>query len=147
MPVERFFDDLLEPNHKEGKLHGDEMHHAIRVFRLKESDTCEVINGRGLLAKVTIDEISKKYVSYRVDSIDIQQKSGLYKTLILGMPKFTKLELIAEKICELGCDELILFNADKSEKFDLSDNQMERLHTLFGTSLKQCGRLFALLCK
>lgn len=142
MPVERFFDANLNYADSEGKLSGDQMHHALKVFRLKEDDECEIINGRGLLAKVVVSEISKKHLIYKVLEKHQTPHKTASITLILGMPKFNRLETIVEKVCELGCDEIILFNADRSEKVDLSQNQLERLQLILQAALKQSGRLF-----
>lgn len=142
MPIERFYDPHLEVNTLIGQLSEEEMHHAVRVFRLKAGDKCQIINGHGLLAEACIDEISKKHVSYKVSLIHQQPRKILKRTLIIGMPKFNRLEFIIEKVCELGCDHIVLFNADRSEKTDLSKNQLERLQFLLQAALKQCGRLY-----
>lgn len=142
MPIERFFDANLNHDDTSGKLTGDQMHHALKVFRLKLHDVCEIINGHGLLAEVEIIEISKKHMSYRVTKKIVVPHKPPVCTLILGMPKFTRLETIVEKVCELGCDEIILFNADRSEKLDLSPNQLERLQLILQAALKQSGRLY-----
>jgi 16S rRNA (uracil1498-N3)-methyltransferase len=53
-----------------------------------------------------------------------------------------KLEWVVEKATELGADALHFYTADYSEKDDLSANQLERLHNLSLSALKQSGRLF-----
>jgi 16S rRNA (uracil1498-N3)-methyltransferase len=142
MPIERFFDDKLNLHDKEGQLEGDQMHHALKVFRLALGDRLEIINGHGLLAQASIIAITKKTLTYQVEQIE-QIPAKLPSTvLILGMPKFNRLEFIVEKVCELGCGKIVLFNADRSEKTDLSKNQEERLNLLLQAALKQCGRLF-----
>lgn len=142
MPIERFYDPHLEITSSGGQLTDEEMHHAVRVFRLKEGQACQIINGHGLLAEASIEEITKKHVSYKVHSIHKEPKKALKRSLVLGMPKFNRLEFIIEKVCELGCDHIVLFNADRSEKTDLSKNQLERLQFLLQAALKQCGRLY-----
>jgi len=142
MPIDRFFDSHLDAASQEGKLVGDEKHHACKVFRLKPGDHCEIINGQGIVANVIISEITKNELFYEVNTHHIENIKIPQKTLIIGMPKLVKLELICEKATELGVDEIILFNADRSEKTDLSKNQMERLYNILISALKQSGRLF-----
>lgn len=142
MPSERFFDSNLEHHDSHGQLEGDEFNHASKVFRIKVGDTFDVINGQGLLAHCEALELSKKHLSYKVLSSSFTSKSIPKLTLVLGMPKFNRLETIVEKVTEIGCEEIILFNADRSEKTDLSKNQLERLNLILQASLKQCGRLF-----
>ncbi len=141
MPIERFFDSKLEQHDSHGQLEGDEFNHASKVFRIRAGDTFDVINGNGLLARCEALEISKKHLTYQVQSSSFVPKSIPKLTLVLGMPKFNRLETIVEKVTEIGCEEIILFNADRSEKTDLSKNQLERLILILQASLKQCGRL------
>lgn len=141
MPIERFFDANFTSGDTSGSLQGDEFIHASKVFRLKENDQFQIINGKGCLATVIADEITKKHISYKVIELVKDQVNIPKLSLILGMPKFNRLETIIEKVTEIGCDEIILFNADRSEKTDLSKNQLERLQLILQASLKQCGRL------
>jgi 16S rRNA (uracil1498-N3)-methyltransferase len=142
MPIDRFFDSELTHMSTLGTLKDDEMLHALKVFRLKIGDNFEVINGHGLLAQVTLTQTSKKHLSYTVHSFHQSPPQPPKKSLIVGMPKFNRLELIVEKACELGIEQITVFNADKSEKLNLSHNQLQRLHAILVASLKQCGRLF-----
>lgn len=141
MPIERFFDSKLDQHDSHGQLEGDEFNHASKVFRIKSGDIFDVINGQGLLAQCQALELSKKHLAYKVLSSSFIAKSIPKLTLVLGMPKFNRLETIVEKVTEIGCEEIILFNADRSEKTDLSKNQLERLNLILQASLKQCGRL------
>lgn len=141
MPIERFFDASLNNNDKQGLLKEDEFIHATKVFRIQPGDTFEVINGQGLLARAKALEVSKKHLSYEIITMTNTPKGVPKLTLVLGMPKFNRLETIVEKVTELGCEEIILFNAERSEKTDLSNNQLKRLHLILQASLKQCGRL------
>lgn len=141
MPIERFFDPLVDKDDKQGVLKEDEFIHATKVFRIKVGDTFELINGKGLLATAKALEVSKKHLSYQILKTSYTPPQVAQLTLILGMPKFNRLETIIEKVTELGCDEIILFNAQRSEKTDLSKNQLDRLQLILQASLKQCGRL------
>lgn len=141
MPIERFFDLNFQQSDKFGKLEGDEFTHATKVFRIHVSDRFEIINGHGCLAEVEAIEITKKYLTYKVHNVHFVPRGVPKLTLVLGMPKFNRLETIVEKVTEIGCDQIIMFNADRSEKTDLSKNQWERLNLILQASLKQCGRL------
>jgi 16S rRNA (uracil1498-N3)-methyltransferase len=142
MPINRFFDPNLTSDTKEGILEGDEFNHATKSFRLKHLDKIELINGKGALAQAFVTAVSKKHLSYEVESFHQEPQKVAPATLVLGMPKFNRLEIILEKITELGCLELVLFNADRSEKLDLSKNQWQRIELILVAALKQSGRLF-----
>lgn len=142
MPINRFFDPNLTSDTKEGILEGDEFNHATKSFRIRDADKIELINGKGALAQACVKSISKKHLSYEVESFHQEPQKIASATLVLGMPKFNRLEIILEKITELGCLEIVLFNADRSEKLDLSKNQWQRIELILVAALKQSGRLF-----
>lgn len=142
MPINRFYDPHLTINTQEGTLEGDEFNHAVRSFRIKEKEKIELINGKGAFAQAIVTNISKKNLIYQVENIHQTPPHLAQTTLILGMPKFNRLEIILEKVTELGCLDIVLFNAERSEKLDLSKNQWQRIELILVAALKQSGRLF-----
>jgi len=142
MPINRFYDPKLEKTSLQGRLEEDEFNHATKSFRLKKGDKLEVINGKGVLATACVLEITKKHLTYEITHLELFQPQIAPFVLVLGMPKFNRLETILEKVTELGCLEVVLFNADRSEKVDLSKNQLDRAELILIAALKQSGRLF-----
>lgn len=142
MPAERFY--------KEQQLHEEhelifvdaEYHHLIHVMRAKVDDTIEVINGWGHLAKGKIAVIEKKKAVVKL--IESHFTPAPQKSIILmqALPRPNRLDFILEKGTELGMTELWLFPGDRSERKDISDNQMERHKTITIAATKQSGRLY-----
>src|SRR5690606_11541255 len=59
-----------------------------------------------------------------------------------AIPRSNRLETILEKGTELGVTSFWLFPADKSERTECKEEQLERYRLILISALKQCGRLF-----
>ncbi len=141
MPAHRFFLDTTF-SEKTALLTGDEFHHLKNVMRARTGDTIEIVNGKGTLVHAHLIEIKNSSALLEItQKIDQPPPSH---TLILAQA-FTRpalLDWIIEKGTELGADEFWLFPGEQSEKKELSPHQIDRLHTLTLSALKQCGRLY-----
>lgn len=141
MPAKRFFiPSSLQ--HDTVIISGEELHHISSVMRLGVQDTLELINGHGELVQGTILSLDKNQGLIKIT--DYHQEAPPAPTLILAqaLPKFSLLEWIIEKGCELNVSEFWLFPGDNSEKKDLSTQQNTRLNNIVISALKQCGRLW-----
>jgi len=139
MPAERFFvdADLIDSV----SVEGTEFHHLVHVMRVRLGDEVELVNGRGALANAKVASFSKHSANLQILSVDQTPLSLPKVILAIPLMRPSKLELIIEKGTELGADAFYLYPADHSEKDDLSENQLERLHHIAISAMKQCGRL------
>lgn len=142
MPAERYFIPQALANNIEIFLEGQEHHHLANVMRTRIGEEVEVINGQGQLAIALVSALEKKRAVLSVQSVFVDANSLQKIILAQGLPRFTRLEFIMEKCTELGMSEIWLFPAARSEKKELSENQLARLETIGIASIKQCGRLF-----
>ena len=87
-----------------------------------------------------IQSISKKQAICKIISQSICTKNPTKKiTLFQGLPKLDKLELITQKITELGASELVPFESNFTiAKTNL--NKIQRLNKISQEACKQCGR-------
>jgi len=142
MPVDRFFID--EPLH-EGEmvtLQGDEFQHMSRALRKKSGEVVELINGKGDLAEGSIVEILKNNALITLKRVSHEEKKKERIILVQAIPRINRLDTIIEKVTELGCTDIHLFPGDLSERKDLSQSSMERVHKITQSALKQSGRLY-----
>lgn len=140
MPANRFFtQDALDQD--TAVITGEELHH-LHVMRLHEKETLELVNGHGELAQGIV--LSKDKEKATIKITHYTKHSPPHPTLILAqaLPKFSLLEWIIEKGCELNVSEFWLFPGDHSEKKEISSQQQIRLQALIISALKQCGRLW-----
>jgi 16S rRNA (uracil1498-N3)-methyltransferase len=141
MPQNRFFLDAPFSTHANLALDGDELHH-LRVMRLAVGETVALVNGKGALAEARLDSLDKKSASLHLLSVEVSSRSPCSIHLGIPLMRPSKLEWLIEKGTELGVDAFFLYRADRSEKEDLSMNQLERLRLLTIAALKQSGRLY-----
>lgn len=140
MPHNRFFSDAPFESQPEILLEETEWHHLAHVFRTKEGEHVELVNGRGQLAQATVLELRKKSALLKIDTFETKPLPSPL-ILALAMPRKNHLEWIIEKGTELGATAFWLFPGMWSEKEGLSPSQEQRLHSLCIAAMKQCGRL------
>jgi len=134
MPKDRFFAD--DPLLLDSLIQLDEKEqHHLRVMRLRPKEQIEVINGKGCLAKAEI-------LSHGLKIVAVEMQSPPPEIILCqGLPRMNRLDTILEKGTEIGMSAVWLFPGDRSEKKELSKNQIERADHVLKAALKQCGRL------
>jgi 16S rRNA (uracil1498-N3)-methyltransferase len=139
MPADRFiFEGPLTENIT---ISGAEFHH-LKVMRIAIGEEVEIINGKGAIATGTLTKMDKAAAHFTLNNIQVNQKLPAHRILGIPLMRPNKLEWIIEKGTELGADAFYLYPADHSEKMQLSSNQLERLHHITVSAVKQSGRLF-----
>ena len=126
------------------KLHqqNSSFHHLVHVIRGRVGEEIELIDGNGVLAQAKIVSIAKDSATCQVLDVTKEPPASFHLILALGMLKMSHLEIAIEKACELGINEIWLFQSERSEKKSLSTNGMKRLSHILLAATKQSGRLF-----
>jgi len=142
MPADRFYINAELKGGESILIEGPEHHHLSHVMRLGKGEEVELVNGRGHFALGTIVEVSKK--AAHVELLSTTYSEELTPRIRLAIPflRLSKLEWIIEKGTELGAGAFLLYPAKFSEKEEFSPRQLERLHLLAISALKQSGRLY-----
>lgn len=141
MPSDRFFINLSLESNQEVILRESEFHH-LQVMRIKEEEQIELVNGLGCLAQARIQKIEKKQAFLHVTGIYKQEIPLQEVILAQAIPRLNRLDFIIEKGTELGVTKFLLFPGALSERKNLTDHQIERMHQVTIAAMKQCGRLF-----
>ena len=119
-------------------------HQIINVLRMKNGDSIEVFNGKGLSVIAQINSDSKDVVARIISKknvFDSKLKINLYQSII----KNSKLELIIEKLTEIGISSFTPLITERSQKKDiisLSENKINRLRKICIESAEQSGKSF-----
>lgn len=112
-----------------------------KVLRYMPGDSCVLLDGKGVKAKALIKEIDKKHAT--VELIDLEKcKRPKEKIRLYCSPskKPATFELIAQKACELGVDEIIPLVGERSQVSEL--RKTERLRLIMKEASEQCERCF-----
>lgn len=125
------------------QLSKEEAAHAFKVLRLRAGEAVELTDGAGRLFAGELTEVSREMVSAQVlDELD-GKESPVRVTLYQGYPKADKLELIVQKLTELGAYRIVPVVMERSvAKPDQKDKakRQERLNRIAQEAAKQCGR-------
>ncbi len=124
----------------------EEVQHIVHVLRLAVEDEVELINGRGLLARVRLTAVSKRGVEGEiVESRQFSRPNRPRIVLACAMPKRSRFDEILEKSTELGVDEVIPMITERTEIVP-SKNAITRMDSrmvnIIVNASKQCKRMW-----
>lgn len=115
MTLQKYFVDKANWNGDDISITDEDAHHIIRVMRYQLGDKiiCNQPDGKAVIAVIT--EISDQRVIATVEK-DLEGTTELPVdiTIVQGLPKGDKLELILQKGTELGAHAFIPFQAERS---------------------------------
>lgn len=94
-------------NSKKVVLAGETGHHASRVLRLKIGEEITLADGRGACFKGRVTAVRRGEVEAEILEILPSSEPPLSVTLLQGIPKGDKMELIIEKCTELGVKKIV----------------------------------------
>jgi 16S rRNA (uracil1498-N3)-methyltransferase len=147
--MKRILCEKLPEPHRPSPLPEKEATHAIKVFRLKDGDLLEAIDGKGHGAVVRLrtrsGEPRLEFVE-KDEQHSLQAVTGASAPFILEMAilKGEAMEWVVEKAVELGASTLIpLVTAHTVVQVDKKGPEAfrERWQKIADQALKQCGRL------
>ena len=117
-------------------------HHLLKVLRMKNNDVVSVIfEGYVYLCSVNIDDNDLKLLIKDKKLIESELKTNI--TLIYGLPRTEKFELVIQKAVELGVSRVIPFNAERSiVKYDTSkiESKLKRWDMIIKEASEQSHR-------
>ena len=144
--MDRFFTPKNNINLEQNTciIEGEDVKHISRVLRCKENDKLEVCDMDNNEYICEIREINKDNILLDIiEKVNIKRESNLKVKLYQGMPKGTKMELILQKLTEIGVDEIVLVQAKRSvTKIDnkKEDKKIERWERIIYEAAKQSKR-------
>ncbi|WP_026842454.1 16S rRNA (uracil(1498)-N(3))-methyltransferase [Citrifermentans bremense] len=124
---------------------GELYRHMARVLRIKEGSEVELIENGGARHRGTVEEVGAKSLTVRISAsaAPAAEEPGLRITLLQGMPKGEKLDLILQKCTELGVAEVVAFDAARSVvklRGDRSATRLARYEKIVQEAARQSGR-------
>ena len=118
--------------------------HLVRVLRLREGDECLLFNGDGHDYGARITSAGKREVSVLILSArHIDNESPLRITLVQGIARGEKMDLILQKATELGVAGVVPVLAERTEvKLDAerTEKRMAHWRSVIVSACEQSGR-------
>lgn len=118
--------------------------HLVRVLRLREGDGCVLFNGDGNDCAARIAIAGKREVVVEILSLEpVHNESPLRITLMQGIARGEKMDLILQKATELGAAAIAPVLAERTEvKLDAerTEKRMTHWRSVIVSACEQSGR-------
>ncbi|MBR1543432.1 MAG: 16S rRNA (uracil(1498)-N(3))-methyltransferase [Muribaculaceae bacterium] len=114
----------------------DEAHHCVKVLRLGVGDEIEVVDGDGGLYLCRVASDNPKHCLVEIVSEKHEKPHWQHRIVLSVAPtkNIDRMEWMAEKVTEMGVDEIIPLLCDNSERRVL---KTERLRKILVSAMKQ----------
>lgn len=123
---------------------GPDVVHIVKVLRLGKGDTLTVLDGSGTVYEAVIEQTGRDAVICAIISeCNAGGASPVRITLVQGLPKGDKMDLIVQKATELGVYRLIPLVCERSVvklTGDKPQRRLERWQRIAVEAAKQCRR-------
>lgn len=141
----KFFVDPENIFHDTIKIIGEDVNHIKKVLRLKYDDNIILGDGNGTDYLVSVESFEKDCVLTKIlSSSKNTTEPPVAVTLLQGIPKSDKMDLIIQKSVELGVKRIVPVITDRTViKFDNkrdADNKAARWQRIALEAAKQCNR-------
>ena len=144
--MDRFFVDKKNINIENNTciIEVEDVKHISKVLRCRIGDELEVCDNNNNEYICEITNIDKNQVDLNIlEKVDIQRESDLKIKVYQGLPKGPKMEMILQKLTEVGVDEIILVQTKRTVvKVDdkKEDKKLERWERIIYEAAKQSKR-------
>lgn len=134
---------LTEEELSNNTLNEDNTHHFVNVLRMKTSDTFISMDNKGKRFNCSISNISKKFISFEVNSSELFEEPKLKIKLVQCLLKPEAFEEVLDKATQLGIDEIIPVVADNTVfSKDLFNKKISRFQKILKSASEQSQRIF-----
>lgn len=144
--MDRFFvkKEDINLNDKLCFIRGEDVKHISKVLRCKIGEKIEVCDNENNEYICQIDEIDKNIVTLSIlEKVQINRESPLRVTIYQGLPKGPKMEIILQKLTEIGVYEIVPVITKRSvSKIDdkKEDKKLDRWERIIYEASKQSKR-------
>ncbi|MDU3336017.1 16S rRNA (uracil(1498)-N(3))-methyltransferase [Paraclostridium bifermentans] len=144
--MDRFFvgKNNINLENKTCIIEGEDIKHISKVLRCRIGEELEICDNDNNEYICEITNIDKSQVELNiVEVVDIKRESDLKIKVYQGLPKGPKMEMILQKLTEVGVDEIILVQTKRTVvKVDdkKEDKKIERWERIIYEAAKQSKR-------
>ena len=144
MKPRRFFveGEPLEPG--ERLVTGKKAHHLTRVLRLGVGEPVVLFDGGGREFPAEILEVGRRLIRFKVSAGKrVERESPLSLMLALGLPRPAIMDLIVQKVTELGVNEIVPLRTERAQRWLTGEkdlNRIKRWDKIAQEAARQSGR-------
>ena len=121
----------------------DDLHHMMKVLRLKEGDEVDISDGAEWEYHARIETIGRDEAQLAIlDKQAFASEPSVEVTLFQGIPKQGKMETIVQKCVELGVHRIVPVFMDRTVVVDRGNfgKKIDRWNKVSAEAVKQCRR-------
>ena len=129
MKPRRFFveGEPLKPG--ERLITGKKAHHLTRVLRLGVGEPVVLFDGRGREFPAEILEVGRQLIRFKVSAgKGVDRESPLSLMLALGLPRPGIMDLIIQKVTELGVNEIVPLRTERAQRWLAGEKDLSRIN-------------------
>jgi len=143
--MQRYFTNELIEENNTVTITGEDAHHMIQVMRMSSGDDVYVVADGKTYTMTILEGTSKSVLLQMKETHEQTTEMPVKVSIVCGLPKGDKLELITQKATELGMHTLYPFEAKRSiVKWDKQKNEKKiaRLQKIAKEAAEQSHRSF-----
>lgn len=144
MKPRRFFVEGEPLGPGERLVKGKRAGHLTRVLRLGAGDSVVLFDGSGREFPAEILEVRRQFVRLQVaEGARVERESDLNLVLALGLPRPAIMDLIVQKVTELGVDEIVPVGTERAQKWlkgERGVSRLKRWERIAQEAARQSGR-------
>ncbi|MDE7402944.1 MAG: 16S rRNA (uracil(1498)-N(3))-methyltransferase [Muribaculaceae bacterium] len=103
--------------------------HCVRVLRMREGDTLEIVDGKGGLYSCVLKSARPKAAEVEITSKSTLDRHWKPEIIIAVAPtkNTDRMEWLAEKATEIGVDKLVFLNCERSVRKTTKPDRIEKI--------------------
>jgi 16S rRNA (uracil1498-N3)-methyltransferase len=114
-----FFEETLDINNlTRFEFNNENLHHCKNVLRVNKNSKILIFDGHGNTKTANISFNGKEVIFNNIEYSRYKNQKFNF-SIVQSLCEINKLELVIQKVTELGCKKLFLTNSIYSKKFDL----------------------------
>lgn len=121
----------------------DDLHHMMKVLRLKKGDEVDISDGAAWEYRARIESLGRDEAELAIlDKQAFASEPEVEVTLFQGIPKQGKMETIVQKCVELGVRRIVPVFMDRTVVVDRGNfgKKIDRWNKVSAEAVKQCRR-------
>ena len=121
----------------------DDLHHMMKVLRLKEGDEVDISDGQMWEYRARIESVERDEAVLQIlDRQAFAAEPETEVTLFQGIPKKSKMETVVQKCVELGVHRIVPVFMDRTVVVDRGNfaSKIQRGNKVSAEAVKQCRR-------
>lgn len=112
-----------------GTFSPEESAHCVRVLRKRVGDVIAVTDGKGNRFDCEITDADPRCLKIRIVNKECVEKEYPYRIILAVAPtkNSDRMEWLVEKAVEIGVDEIVLLQCDRSERKKMGTSRLNRI--------------------